>query len=214
MAGKKVQPDAAGRYKITAITQQVKTPGRYSVFVNETFAFALSEGGLLNSKVYVGQELSADDLAAHKDSAALDKAYGLTLRYVARRLRSEWELNEYFRRKDIDEETGRQILARLREYGYVDDRKFAESWVQNRRLLKDVSKLRLALELRQKHVPDEIIRQALEEDETSDVDTLRSLIAKKRQQSRYADQAKLMQYLARQGYRYDDIKRAMSSDED
>jgi SOS response regulatory protein OraA/RecX len=59
-----------------------------------------------------------------------------------------------------------------------------------------------------------VIRQVLEEDETTDRDTLKQLVIKKRQQSRYQDDTRLMQYLARQGYGYDDIKKALRGDDE
>jgi regulatory protein len=199
--------------KITDIKQQVRRQGRYSIFVDEKYTFSLSENALLDQKIHIGQEVSREELDAFKDASKFDKAYNLALAYVARRPRSEWELRDYFCRKEIDEEAGEQILKRLRDYGYVDDRTFARGWVENRRLLKPVSKRRLMLELRQKHVSDEVIRSVLEEDETSDQDTLRDLIARKRKQTRYQDDQKLMQYLVRQGYAYNDIKAVLFSDD-
>jgi regulatory protein len=201
--------------KITDIKQQVKRQGRYSIFVDGKYAFSLSENALLAQKIRIGLDVTKEELAAFKDASKLDKAYNLTLSYVARRSRSEWELRDYFRRKEIDEDAGEQILTKLRDYGYVDDLAFARSWVENRRLLKPVSRRRLQLELRQKHVADTIVQQVLEQDETSDRDTLRDLIEKKRRQTRYQDEAKLMQYLVRQGYSYDDVKAVLrgSSDE-
>lgn len=201
--------------KISDIKQQVKRRERYSVFVDGKYAFSLSESALLDQKIRIGLDITAEQLQGFKDVSNFDKAYNLVLAYVARRPRSEWELRDYFRRKEIDPEAGEDILGRLKNFGYVNDEAFARSWVENRRLLKPISRRRLSQELRQKHVPDDIIRLVLEEDETSDSDTLRQLIARKRKQSRYVDDTKLMQYLARQGYGYDDIKSALhASDED
>jgi regulatory protein len=199
---------------ITAIKQQVKRPGRFSIFVDEKYAFSLSEGALLEQGIRIGQEVSVSQLQAYKDASQLDKAYNLTLAYVARRARSEWELRDYFRRKDIDEDAGEQIMGRLKNFGYVNDESFARSWVDNRRLLKPMSRRRLRLELKQKHVADDIIARVLEEDETSDRDTLRLLVDKKRKQTRYQDEMKLMQYLVRQGYSYDDVKSVLRSGTD
>jgi regulatory protein len=199
--------------KITAIKQQVKRAGRYSIFVDEKYTFSLSENALLDQKIRIGQEVSPAELQDFKDASKLDKAYNLTLSYVARRPRSEWELRDYFRRKDIDEDAGEQILARLKNFGYIDDAKFARSWVENRRLLKPVSRRRLMLELRQKHVADDIVRQILEDDETTDSDTLVQLVERKRKQSRYQDDTKLMQYLVRQGYSYSDVKSVLSAED-
>lgn len=200
--------------KITAIKQQVKRLGRYSIFVDDKYAFSLSENALLDQKITIGQEITKNELDSFKEASKFDKAYNLVLSYIARRPRSEWELHEYFRRKEIDEDAGEQIIGRLKEFEYVDDAAFARSWVENRRLLKPMSRRRLTLELRQKHVPDDIIRTVLEEDETTDRDTLRQLIIRKRKQTRYTDDVKLMQYLVRQGYLYDDVKNALQTGDD
>jgi regulatory protein len=197
--------------KITDIKQQVKRQGRYSIFVDEKYAFSLSENALLEHGIRIGQEVTKEQLHGYKDASKFDKAYNLTLSYVARRQRSEWELHDYFRRKEIDEEAGEIILSRLRNYGYVDDLAFARSWVENRRLLKPVSRRRLMMELRQKHVADSIVRAVLEDDEVSDRDSLAQLVERKRKQSRYQDEQKLMQYLVRQGYSYDDVKTVLRS---
>lgn len=194
--------------KITAIKQQQKRADRYSVFVDEKYSFSLGESALIESRLHSGQELTPNELADLKKTAGLDKAYGNTLRYVAIRPRSEGELHDYFRRKQIDQIAGAQIIERLRNVGLVDDSAFARAWVENRRLLKNVSKRRLQLELRQKRVPSEIIDQVLQDDEADDRQVLRQLIEKKR--GRYPDNQKFMQYLARQGFSYDDIKSVLS----
>jgi regulatory protein len=100
--------------KITAIKQQVKRQGRYSIFVDDKYAFSLSENALLDQKITIGQEITREELDGFKDASQFDKAYNLTLGYVARRPRSEWELRDYFRRKDIDPEAGEQIMTRLK----------------------------------------------------------------------------------------------------
>ncbi len=199
--------------KITAIKQQERLKGRYSVYVDENYAFSLSADALLDEKLYNGQELDERQLEAYKKLSADDKAYGLSLAYMVRRMRSRWEVTDYFRRKSYDEALGRQILQKLEKLGLVDDEKFAEAWVRNRRLLKPVSTRRLMQELRQKHVADDIIDRVLAEDETDDRSVLHELITRKRKQARYQDDLKLMRYLAGQGFTYDDIKSALSEDD-
>ena len=190
--------------KITAITQQAKRPDRYSIFVDGKFAFGLSEGGLLESGLATGQELDEARLKELKKMAGQDKAYNNALRYAAMRPRSEWEMGTYLQRKGVDEPVAQQIMQRLKRARLLDDGDFARAWVSHRRQLKSTSKRKLRLELKQKHVPEEIIEQVLSEDETTDRAALRDLVAKKR--ARYPDQQKLMAYLARQGFSYDDIK--------
>lgn len=192
--------------KITSIKQQVKRPDRYSVYIDGKFSFALSETELLKQGLYNGQELSQDELVALKDDSVKDKARYQALGLVSRRMRSEWELRDYLKRKEYAPEVIEFVISWLAEFGYVDDTKFADAWVRNRRLLKPASARRLNQELRQKRVSDEIISEVLAQDETDEKQVLKELIERKRRQTKYKDKIKLMQYLSRQGFNYSDIK--------
>lgn len=199
--------------KITKINQQEKRKGRYSVYVDDVYTFSLSEAALLEQKVSIGQKLDKQQVKAFKKLSADDKAYGNTLRYAALRLRSRRELEDYLRRKNVEEPVAQKILSRLSNIGLINDEMFARAWVENRRLLKPTSRRRLILELKQKRVSEDIINQVLSEEEVDECEVLRQLIDKKRRQASYRDnELKLMQYLARQGFNYGDIKTLLRED--
>jgi regulatory protein len=192
--------------RITAIKQQVKQQGRYSIFVEGKYSFSLSESALLESKIASGQELSVQQVKDFKKLSGDDKLYNQALRYAAMRPRSIWEMETYLQRKGSDPLLSPTILSKLSNIKLLDDKAFAHSWIASRRLLKSTSRRRLSQELHQKHVTDEIIEQALAEDDTDELAVLRALVERKRKQSKYQEDLKLMQYLARQGYSYGDIK--------
>jgi len=194
---------------ITAIKQQPKRAGRYSVFVDEEYVFSLSADALLSSGLVQGHELSQAELTDWKKASQDDKAYSQTINYIARRMRSEGELRQYFKRKGW-ENAGQAMLPRLKNLGLVNDIEFTRRWIENRRLLKTTRAKKLRLELREKLVADEIISQALAEDTTDERQILKELIDRKRQQTRYHDDQKLIAYLAHQGFNYDDIKAVLS----
>lgn len=200
--------------KITDIKQQVKRQDRYSIYVDGKYIFSFSESELLSLGLRVGQEFTPAELEELKKTAVEDKAYMRSLDLLARRVRSEWEVRDYLKRKDYESDVIEKTVNRLADAGYIDDVKFAEAWINNRRLLKATSKRKLQMELRQKRVADEVIAIALEEDETDEQNILKELVAKKRQQSRYQDDQKLMAYLMRQGFNYDDVKSAMTATDD
>lgn len=197
--------------KITRIAPQVKRPDRYSVYIDGAYSFSLSESALIAEQLASGQEVDAARLQALKQAAGADKAYGLAVRYVALRPRSEWEVQSYLQRKEVDEPVVQQTMERLRVLGLLDDRAFAAMWVDNRRLLLHVSSKRLYAELQRKRVPRQVIADVLALQDTSadDRTALLQLVQKKR--SRYPDRTKFMQYLARQGFRYDDIVAALDN---
>lgn len=192
--------------KITAIKRQVRRQDRYSIYIDSKYMFSFSQSELMNSGLKVGRELTQQELDELQDTATVDKAYDRALNLISHRPRSEGEIREYLRRKDLTDHDITTVVNRLTERGYLDDADFARRWVATRRLLKSTSKRRLMQELRQKRVSSDIISQALEDDETDERGVLRELIARKRKQTKYQDNLKLMQYLSRQGYNYDDIK--------
>ena len=197
---------------ITAITQQARFRSRYSIYIDGSYVFGLSADALLESKLYVGQELDASQVKDYQKLSADDRAYTLALAYALRRMRSSYELAQYCRRKEYDEALCDRIRDKLEGLGLIDDEKFAAAWVRNRRLLKPVSTRRLVQELRQKHVADDIVSRAISEDEADERTVLRELITRRRRQSKYQDDMKLMQYLARQGFSYDDIRASLSEE--
>ena len=100
------------------------------------------------------------------------------------------------------------IIARLTSKGYVDDRKFAEFWVENRFVKKGVSKKRLSMELMKKGVSREIVEEVL--DGRDDEEEIRKMIAKKR--TKYNKPEKLMAYLMRQGFSYDLVRKIVAEE--
>lgn len=193
--------------KITAIQQQVKRPERYSIFVDGKYSFSFGESMLLDQGLRIGQELGEQEVHELKKRSSDDKIYNAALRYIAMRQRSEWEIASYLERKGAEPALQTQILNKLSNYGYVDDEKFAAAWVENRRLLRPISKRKLQQELKLKRVNNEVIEKVLQGDETDELAVLKALIIKKR--PRYPDRLKLMQYLAGQGFGYDDIKTSL-----
>jgi regulatory protein len=197
--------------KITSIKQQIKRADRYSVFVEGKYEFSLSEGALLESKVASGQELTKEQLGEFKKLSADDKLYNQTLRYVAMRPRTEWEIEFYLERKSASPPLVESILNKLSNIGLIDDRKYAQAFINDRKLLRPASRRKITAELRKKRVADEIIQQVTSAEELDDQTALRAVIERKRRQTKYQDDTKLMQYLARQGFGYDDIKSALQN---
>lgn len=197
--------------KITAIKAQIKNTERVSVYLDGKYSFSLTQSQLLEHKLHSGMELSEADLEKLQKASDYGKLLERVLNYVMIRPRSIREVRDYLWRKKADPDIGESIIQRLQARGYLGDAAFAKSWVRSRQLTKPISKRRLQAELIQKGVASELIEQAISGDsEYDELEALREIIAKKRKQSRYQDEQKLMQYLARQGFSYDVIKSTLS----
>jgi regulatory protein len=175
--------------------------------------------------IKVGRDYTEEELVELETESQFGKVYTRALEYCLMRPHSSREMRDYLYRKtrDTPKKTGgmrkgvspaitERVFNRLTEKGYIDDEKFARYWIENRNLRKGTSKRKLQAELRAKGIESGVIERLLSDSDRSDESEITKIIAKKR--SRYPDDQKLMQYLARQGFGFDDIKSALSADED
>ncbi len=212
--------------KITDIFQAVKNPNRVNVSVDGKYRFSLDIFQVGELGIKVGKEYSEEELTELETESQFGKLYGRALEYTMLRPHSKREVKDYLWRKtratkykshkgEIKERTGvsqeiaDRVFARLVEKNYLDDERFARWWVENRNQTKGTSRRKLQAELRVKGVEADIIERVLQESTRNDQDELQKMIAKKH--ARYNDEQKLIAYLVRQGFSYDDIKRALSA---
>jgi regulatory protein len=211
--------------KVTALTLQQRDPNRVNVMVDGKFRFSLDVFQLTELGVKTGNEYTDEQLVELETESQFGKLYGRALEYCLMRPHSSKEVKDYLYRKTLNKKvrnrrTGEvkeragvskfvteRVHVRLTEKGYVDDTKFARWWIENRNLRKGVSRRKLQAELTAKGVDRSIVDSLLAESLRSDADELKKMIAKR--QSKYSDEQKLIAYLARQGFSYDDIKNAL-----
>jgi len=216
---------SADKARITALKIQLRDKDRVNVFVDGKYRFSLDITQVAELGIKTGAEYSEEELVELENESQFGKLYTRALEYALIRPRSQREMRDYLYRKTRDTRTKMgdikkgvsheltvRVFDRLFAKGYIDDEKFAAFWVENRNVRKGSSIRKLQSELQAKGVESSIIQRVLGDTERTDLDELRKVIAKKA--SRYENEQKLMVYLARQGFRYDDIKEALRSEEE
>ncbi len=210
--------------KITNISTQAKNRDRVNVSVDGVYSFSLDITQISELGIKIGNEYSEEELLELENESQFGKLYARALEYCLMRPHSGKEVRDYMQRKTltsrykakdgslkeragVSQANADRTFNRLVDRGYVNDEKFTRFWVENRNQTKGISKRKLIAELRQKGVNQLIIDQVFEESDRDEGLELKKIIAKK--QSKY-DEPKLIAYLARQGFNYDDIKDALA----
>jgi regulatory protein len=195
---------------VTDIKQQKRRGTRYSVYLDDKYGFALSDLELSTSGLRVGQELTAEEAQHYQSEAERARVYASAIRFLGLRPRSRREMSDYLGRKGYPVETVGPVMERLGWAGLLDDREFAASWIASRQALRPRSRRMLAQELAAKGIARDEIEAALAElDGDSELDMLVEVVRKKQRLPQYQIPQKLMEYLARQGYSYELIKKAL-----
>ena len=155
-----------------------------------------------------------------------EKYYTLAVVYLTRRPRSEKELREYLQKKALrfppdseyvlTPELLKSVIEKLKSQKFQSDYDFALWWKQQRNRFRLKSDSVIKMELKQKGIEREIIEQVFlkeEEEVVTDKEKARQLVEKRFEKvkllSKHEQYEKLGGYLARRGFSWDVIRRAI-----
>lgn len=210
--------------KITALKIQARDKDRVNVFVDGKYRFSLDITQVAELGIKTGTEYTDDELRELENESQFGKLYTRTLEYVLIRPRSQREVRDYLYRKTRDtptkqggvkkgvsKELTERVFDRLSAKGYIDDEKFARFWIENRNVRKGTSFRKLKSELAAKGIGSELADALLGQSDRQELEELRKVAAKKA--AKYDDPQKLVAYLLRQGFRYDDVRRVLEEED-
>src|SRR3990172_760150 len=191
--------------KITALKVQSRNPQRMNVYLDGEFAFGLSR--LVAVWLQEGQALNEEKIADLKAEDAHEVAYQRALNLIVRRMRSGAKIQENLRRHGISEEIIASVVERLERSGMIDDKLFAQAWVENRSEFRPRSKRALVYELRQRGIAEDVIDQALTENMPDEAELAYQAALKYSRKLNRLEwlefRRKLSGHLARRGFSYD-----------
>jgi len=123
--------------------------------------------------------------------------------------RTEQELRQKLKQKEFSEDQIEDAVEYVKSFGYINDRRYAETYILNRQQEKSCTKI--IQELVQKGIDHSIAEEAWEEacdSERSERDILREQMQKKLSGIEVPDEKQLRRVFAffmRRGFKYDDI---------
>ncbi len=103
---------------------------------------------------------------------ALKKARNLILRYMTYRARSKFEAVNYLQKKGFSEDVIEKISQEMIKYGYLNDQKFTEDFI-NYRKSQGYGLKRVRYELMQKGIDKDLINKKTEKHFSPDEDLAR-----------------------------------------
>lgn len=202
-------------YKVTKVESQ-KRPGRYNIYLNDEYAFPISEEVLIKFAIFKGTELTSVLVEQIKAADSVSKLYGKAVDFISYRQRTEYEVRTKLQTLSENEEAIESTIEKLKQIKLLDDENYANSYV--RQIADGQAKGPQAgiIYLKQKGIAEVLITNALDEfyPETT-VRENATVLAQKLfdHQNRYPynkriEKAKLA--LMRKGFGFDVIDQAIS----
>jgi regulatory protein len=113
-----------------------------------------------------------------KDASRL---WDYALNALGRRALSAGELRQRLKEKALDANDVEPVMAKLREYGYLDDERFAETYAGARRTNQGLGRMRVLRDLRGRRVGPQTAEKAVEKiyAGTDEVSLVEEFVARK-----------------------------------
>lgn len=136
------------------------------------------------------------------------------LKLITFRDRTEKELRDKLREKGYDENTIEDEIVFLKDYGYIDDGRYAKSFTNDAISIKKWGRIRVYNELLKRGIDRETIAAALEDafqdDSTDAVTAVLESRFKEADLGNPRERTRIFNYFMRRGYAPEEIKGAMN----
>ena len=203
-------------------TETVKrSPSKVKVFFEDN-SYIISVNTFAHFALYDGKEITQEELEEILSHDLRTDLYERVVNYISYSPRTESQVKQYIRKYfkkigifelNIDSESLiDEIVNKLKEYKYINDRDYAEMFVKSRLKNKPRSRYFLLSELLSKGIDKQMANEVLDILMPDSYEVLKMLYEKKyRDEPMTFDDKKKISYLQRKGFLWDDISKFVNS---
>ena len=198
--------------QITDIQVQKKYPSRRSIFLDGRFFCGINEDVAVKFHLERGMEIDEGKLKELLYEEEISKAKSYVYRILARRMYTTKEIRDKLVERGYVDKIIEDVIATLERYGYLNDKTYAQEWIESRMRSKPKGKIALRRELERKGIDRSIIEDALSQafDQSKESEMALDL-ARRKARSFNADdpvaaKRKLQSFLLRRGFDFETVK--------
>ena len=196
--------------KVQALTKQ-----KYRIFLDGESAFAVYKGELSRYHLEEGAVLPPEVYEELVNRVLKKRATLRAMHILERTDKTEAQLRRKLEESEYPKEAVESAIAYVTSYGYLDDRRYAEHYIEWKKQGK--GKARLKMELVQKGISREIIEEVLESTDFGETrEMIRQIILKKRKTDipmNEKEKQRLYGFLMRKGFYSSDLLAVMREEE-
>lgn len=188
---------------------------RYKVCMDDGTHLILYKGDMRRFGIAEGIEIPMEQYEVLYHEVLGKRVKKRALALLEKMDRTEKGLYDKLKEQDYPNELIEEAISYVKQYHYIDDQRYAQNYISYHQNGK--SRMRLKQDLLRKGVQKEIIEQALLECYCqNELEQIEQIMQKKGYSPQEADRKQMQKmygYLARKGFKNDDILRAMKSSE-
>ena len=200
---------------ITEISVQKKNKNRCNIYIDNVFAFGVSNELIYKENLKVGMIVDEEKLKKIAYEENLINCKETSLKIIERSYKTKKEMTKKLLEKGYSLEEINETLKFLEEYNFINDESYTKAFINDRTKTQGKQKIKYAL--KNKGVSDEIIEEELskldmeKEKENANILALKKYnILIKRESDKYKLKEKIIRFLISRGYNYEVAKDAVN----
>ena len=200
---------------ITEISVQKKNKNRCNIYIDNVFAFGVSNELIYKENLKVGMMVDEEKLKKIAYEENLINCKETALKIIERSYKTKKEMIKRLLEKGYALEEVNETLKLLEEYNFINDESYTKTFINDRTKTQGKQKIKYAL--KNKGVSDEIIEEELskldmeKEKENANILALKKYsILIKRESDKYKLKEKIIRFLISRGYDYEVAKDAVN----
>lgn len=190
---------------ITEIEYISKTKAK--VYLDEDFAFVLSKTEIDSMGLSKGHILTREEYTHIYDEILTRKAKIKVMNMLKAKDQTEYELRQKLKRDYFPEKVINRAIEYVKGYNYIDDRRYADSYIALRSSHK--SRMAVRYELISKGIPEELIDDGMQAAGINDRESIMRLLKRKFCPEDLMDEKKkqkIFGYFMRKGFCVSDVR--------
>lgn len=191
--------------RITDLKIQKNNKARANLYLDGEFAFGVEMFTVMKLGLKIGQDVSEEKLREAVSDSDSSVAFEKAVDYLARGMKTEKQICDYLTKKGYAYEIVSDVVSKLRNYRYVDDRQYAALYVEQNS--KNKGERRLKQELQQRGISAAWAEEAAQSDSETELENASALADKymKNKSCDLKNLQRLQRYLLSRGYGYDTV---------
>lgn len=206
--------------------ERAKTSNRVNVYVDNEYKFSVEENTLVKYNLFREKPLTPEEIEQIVNYDLVEYGYIKAIEYISRRPHSEQEIRRKIEKKlqkklknAVQKDILNGIIDRLKRNRHIDDKDFTQWLVKSRKRQNKKSRREIEQELKKFGILKNVYRPILDEliSNETEQETVSRLVQKKlntskmQQYSKQERTQKIIEYLSRKGFKWDEIKKAINN---
>lgn len=200
--------------KIVRYEEQKHDKDRLNLYTEEGYLCSVSSNCFVEHHLYVGKEITNQELELIKEDDGREKAYQKALSLAGKKMYTCSEMHGKLSANSFSEDEIQYAMEKMLSYGYLNDEHYAKCYVKEKSKLNGWGSYKIKMNLLAKGIEKEMAEQAVSEYfENEATDEVIYQVALKKYNSlcnKYTKNAEIYQklsaFLIGRGFGYDEAK--------